>query len=463
MVRSFIRCVLILGIALCDLCTNAPPAAAQPLQGVAAPSPGMAAVANIPEVAQGFNCLGKGELEQGLELFRAAAKKYPEVSPPQVYLAQWFAARNQPAQMFNALEQATVETPQDPEAYIVMGQLAAQNHHFTEAALLYGKVLDLVKGGDASSGPQTASRLQQSRRQALENLAEIAESRKDWAGGQKYAEMLLRDDPKDIFALRRLSRALFQQGKYDDAYANLKTAAAADDGKTMPSAEAVMASLYQQAGNLPKAATWMVQAIKEHPRDFRTRLVATDYSLAANNLKQATEQADAALSLGQHSPEALTKRGMVALFAKDFEEAQSCFEKAHLLAPSLFTATNYLAFALCEQKDEAKRRTAVDLAQFNTRAFPDQQSEAFAMLGWTLYRSGQPAEAQAALQKSLSGGRASPDAGYFMVRMLVDGGHRAEARSMAEHLLEPVLAGTAIFPTKEDAKALLAELKEAKK
>ena len=462
MVRSFIRCVLILGIALCNLCTNPPPAAAQPVQGGAAPLPGMAS-AKIPEVVQGYTCLRNGELEQGLALFRAAAKKYPDLPPPQMLLAQWFAATSQPVQICTALEQATVETPQDPEAYMVMGQLAAQNHRFTEAALLYGKVLDLVKGGDASSGPQTASRLQQSRRQALENLAEIAESRNDWAGGQKYAEMLLRDDPKDLVAIRRLGHALFQQGKYDDAYANLKTAAAADDGKTMPSAEAVMASLYQQAGDLPKAATWMLKAIKEHPRDFRTRLIATDYSLAANNLKQATEQADAALSLSPHSPEALTKRGMVALFAKDFEEAQNCFEKAHLLSPSLFAAANNLAFALCEQKDEAKRRTAVELAQFNTRAFPDQQSEAFAMLGWTLHRSGQPAEAEAALRKSSSTGRMSHDAVYYLVRVLADDGHRAEALAMAEHLLEPVLAGTAVFPTREDAKALLAELKEAKK
>ena len=136
--------------------------------------------------------------------------------------------------------------------------------------------------------------------------------------------------------------------------------------------------------------------------------------------------------------------------------------KAHLLSPSHFAATNYLAFALCEQKDEAKRRTAVELAQFNTRAFPDQQSEAYATLGWTLYRSGQRAEAEAALRKSFSVGRVSHDAVYYLVRVLADGGHRPEARSLAEHLLEPVLAGTAVFPTKEDAKALLAELKESK-
>ncbi|MGO8744930.1 MAG: tetratricopeptide repeat protein [Thermoguttaceae bacterium] len=463
MVRSFIRCVLILGIALCNLCTNPPPAAAQPVQGGAAPPSGMAAAAKIPEFDQAVACLRNGELDRGLEFFRAAVKKNPDLPSPRILMARWFGTTNQLPQMRSALEQATIETPQDPEPFALMGQLAVQNHQFTEATLLFGKVLELVKGGDASSGSQTAIRQQQVRRQAIENLAAIAESRKDWAGEQKYAEMFVLDDPKNIGALQQLARALFQQGKYDDAYANLKTAAAADDGKTMPSAEAVMASLYQQAGNLPKAATWMLQAIKEHPRDFRTRLVAADYSLAANNVKQATEQSDAALSLSPHSPEALTKRGMVALFAKDFEEAQNCLEKAHLLSPSLFAATNYLAFALCEQKDEAKRRTAVELAQFNARAFPDQPSEAFAMLGWTLYRSGQPAEAQAALQKSLSVGRPGPDAGYFMARMLADGGQRAEARSLAEHFLEPVLAGTAVFPTKEDAKALLTELKEAKK
>ena len=316
MARSFIRCVLILGIGLCDMCTNAPPATAQPVQGGGVPLPGMAPTAKMPEVIQGFNCLRNGELEQGLELFGAAAKKYPDLSPPQVLLAQWFATANQPSQMLSALEQATVETPQDPEAYAAMAQLAVRNHQFTEATLLFGKILDLVKGGDASSGPQTASRQQQFRRQAIENLVSIAESRKDWAGEQKYAEMLLLDDPKNIAALQQLGRALFQQEKHDDAYANLKAAAAADDGKTMPSSEAVMANLYQQAGDLPNAAKWMLKAIKDHPRDFRTRLVAADYSLAANNLKQATEQSDAALSLSPHSPEALMKRGMVALLAK---------------------------------------------------------------------------------------------------------------------------------------------------
>jgi Tfp pilus assembly protein PilF len=321
----------------------------------------------------------------------------------------------------------------------------------------------LVKAGDTASGPGTASRQQQSRRQAIESLTVIAESRKDWVGEQKYAEMLLLDDAKNTGALQHLGRALFHQKREDDAYAKFKEAAEADAGKTMASAEAVMAGLYQQAGDLPKAGEWMLKAVKDHPRDYRTRVVATEYSLAANNLKQATEQSDAALKLSPHSPGSLIQRGIVALFAKDFDEAQKCFETAHLLSPSLFIAANNLALALCEQKDEAKRRTAVELAQLNTRAYPDQQSDAYATLGWTLYRSGQSAEAESALRKSLSTGRTSPDTVYYYARVLADGGRRAEARTLAEQYLEPALAGMAVFATREDAKALVAELKESKK
>ena len=185
-----------------------------------------------------------------------------------------------------------------------------RNGQYTEAELLYAKALDVLKAALSASVPRAVKLKLLIEQSSLSGLARVAEARRDWPAAQKRWEELVAVDPADGEALNRLGRALFQQKKSDEAYEKFKQAAAVDGGKTLANAEASMATLYMQAGDLSSAGEWMLKGIKEHDHDLRTRLIAVDYSLRIPDFNQAMEQAQAAVKLSPHSSDALMSRGL---------------------------------------------------------------------------------------------------------------------------------------------------------
>ena len=401
-----------------------------------------------------------GDTDRAIEVYKAALKKNPDLAPIQITMAHWYGSTNQAAQARKALEQAVAETPGDPEAYASLGQLALRNGQYTEAELLYAKALDVLKAALSASVPRAVKLKLLIEQSSLSGLARVAEARRDWPAAQKRWEELVAVNPADGEALNRLGRALFQQKKSDEAYEKFKQAAAVDGGKTLANAEASMATLYMQAGDLSSAGEWMLKGIKEHDHDLRTRLIAVDYSLRIPDFNQAMEQAQAAVKLSPHSSDALMSRGLVALHTKDYAAAEKYLQEAHLAAMTDFAVLDYLTIALCEQKDEAKQQMAVDLAQLNTRAFPDKKAEAFATLAWALYKAGKLPEAESALAESLKSGRPHPDGAYYLSRILFAGGHKDQARLVAAQVLSPAINSPAPFLRREDTKALFDELKK---
>ncbi|MCR4412212.1 MAG: tetratricopeptide repeat protein [Thermoguttaceae bacterium] len=412
--------------------------------GVGAPT----SLGQIPEIQEAAGHFRNADYDKAVEVLRTAVKKHPDLPPAHLILAQFFNATNQPANMRNALEQAIAEDPADPEPYAVLAELAVRNRQMTEAGLLYAKVLELA---DARKESKRAASL---RRPALAGLAMVADARKDWPAAQKYLEALLVEEPKNAGALQQLGRVLFHQKKLDEAKKRLQEAAKAGDD--VLSAEANLARFYQEAGDTATAAQYMLEAIKANPTDFRTRLVAAEWSLEIGKFDQAETQAQAAIKLSPDSIEAKLVRGTVALFRKDYKTAQDMFEQAHLQAPGNFSATNNLALALVEQDEESKKRMALDYAQINARVGPDRP-EANATLGWVYYRLGRIDEAENALRKSLSiAGQPSPDTAYYFARVLNDRGRKEEAR----RLLDLALKAKSPFPMRPEAEALAAELRK---
>jgi tetratricopeptide (TPR) repeat protein len=389
-----------------------------------------------------------GDFDQALAVLREAAKKHPDFPPAQIIMAQFFASAAQPGNMRSALEQAVAEAPDDAEAYAVLGQLALQDRRTTEAGLLYARVLELV-----SSRKERAKRDESARRQALGALAMIADTRKDWTTAQKHLETLLADDPKNTAVLQQLGRVVFQQKKYDEAKKLFEEAARADENSL--GAEASMARLYQQAGDSGTASKLMLAAINANPTDFKTRLVAAQWSLDIGKLDQADMQAQAAVKLNPQSSDAKFLRATIALFRKDYKTAQEMFEQAHLQSPGNFAATNGLAVALVEQDDDAKKRMALEYAQINARIGPDRP-EANSTLGWVLYRLGRLDEAENALRKSASAGLTSPETAYYFARVAFERGRKDDAR----RLVGEALKSSTPFPMRDDAEALAAELKK---
>jgi hypothetical protein len=76
--------------------------------------------------------------------------KHKDLPPADVILYDWFGKSQQGFLARMALERAVVTDPQDPEAFVIMGNLALQEKRTTEAELLFLKAQQLLEGFDRS-------------------------------------------------------------------------------------------------------------------------------------------------------------------------------------------------------------------------------------------------------------------------------------------------------------------------
>ena len=342
-------------------------------------------------------------------------------------MAQLFAQANQAYLMRMALEKAIVSTPDDPEAYVIMGDIALQERRVTEAALLFEKAQKLLVAF------QSAERKKIMEPQILSGLASVTEAREKWEEAQKYLESLLKLTPEakdQAVPMVRLARALFQQKKATDAYTKLKDAYKADPTNVL-TPQAALGRFYEQFGDPENAKKWMANALSNYPEDLRTRLVVGQWALETGKLAEAETHATKAKQLSATSLEAMVLRGIVALFKKDYATAEKEFTAAHLMSPDNFAATNNLALALCEQKDDQKKRQAVENATTNFRQYP-KNAEAASTLGWTLYKVGNLDQAEQAFRQAAQSGNLSQDTAYYIAQISYDRGRKEEAKNLLD-------------------------------
>lgn len=400
------------------------------------------------EVNDAVDRFKQNDFDGALKLLKQAADKDPDLPPPQVIMAQLFSQANVRTAALSSLEQAVVEAPDDPEAYIILGDIALRERRVTEAGLLYKKANELVAGFTKS-----VKRKDLLLARIYRGLASIAESRKDWSGAQKQIEAWLKLDPESAAALRELAWCLFQQKDVEGALEKLKEAAKADPEELTP--EATLAQFFQRDGDQKSAKTWMVDALKAAPKDLKTRLVAAQWALETEQLKDAQQQAAAALKLDPKSVDAQILCGVVALFQKDYATAERYFEAAHLESPNNFAANNNLALALAEQDDRSKQRRALEFAQNNIQKYP-RVAEAASTYGRVLYKLGRYADAEKAFQASTSSGSFSPDTAYFIAQLSAD----RNRESQAKQWLDLALNSKAPFSMRKEAKELLEKLQK---
>ncbi len=78
----------------------------------------------IPEVQEAIERFKKQDFNGALELLKKAAAANADLPPAQVVMAQLFSQANQGNAVRVSLEKAVVEAPADPEAYVIIGDIA---------------------------------------------------------------------------------------------------------------------------------------------------------------------------------------------------------------------------------------------------------------------------------------------------------------------------------------------------
>ncbi len=424
------------------------------LKATSADQPGLDALVDapappeqaVPEVTQAVERFKQQDFGGALELLQKAAGQHADLPPAQIVMAQLFSQANQGNAVRVSLERAVVEAPEDPEAYVIMGDIAMAQGRVTEAGLLYDKAAQLLEDFTKSARRKAILDARN-----LSGLAAVAEARGDWPTAEERLTAWKQLDPNSAVCLQRLARARFQQRSPGDALKLLREAAALDENILTP--EAQLARFYHEFGDQKNAQIWIDNAIKIAPKNVRTRLVAAQWYLETNQLDKAATEAAAATQLDPKSLEANLFRGVVALFKKDYEQAETYFQQAHLQSPGNFAASNNLALALIEQDDAQKRQRALEYATANARQNP-RATEALSTYGWVQYKLGNIDEADRVLQGAAGTGTLSPDTAYYLAVVSAEKGRKEQA----VQLLNAGLNTTQPFSQRQEAQVLLDQL-----
>jgi tetratricopeptide (TPR) repeat protein len=387
------------------------------------------------------------DFDGALRLFQEAVRNNSDLPPAQVIMGQLFFEAEMPEKARPALEQAVRDEPNDPESYVLLAMLAMRAHDVDKANELYQKANRLM-----SSFNKSAKRKKSLQPLIYSGLVAAAIARKDWAAANEFLDARLKLDPKNAEALQQVAYCLFQQKNVEGALAKLREAAKVQTD--LPAPEAILARFYQWTNDRENAAKWLTTAVTRDPTNLKNQLAAGRLALEMGQLDKAHKHASLAMRIDPQSLEANLFRAEVALCQKDYEIAQFNLESAIQRLPRSFVS-NKLALALIGQKDEAKGRRALRIAEANARQYP-KSAELASTYGWVLYRLGRLDDAEKALRIAAPIADSNVDTAYIFARVAIARGRKAEAK----RLLERALKNEKPSPFLQEARDLLKQLNE---
>jgi tetratricopeptide (TPR) repeat protein len=440
----------------------------------------------FPDVNDAIKRFTNRDPEAALKYLETAKRKNPKLPPAEMMLAQMWIAANQAGPARSALEDCVKNNPDDPEAYLVLGDLAFADRRYAESELLFAKSEQL-----AANFKDNLKRANDFRGRAEAGLASVAEIREQWDNAKKHLEAWLQVvDPTGAApvpgsapntaaanAHDRLGRVIFRSDTDATKSAGARKAyeqfqqAVIDDNKSI-SADIALAQLYEDAKMHDKAKHFINYAVTRLPADQETKvatlIAAARWALDTNQAEDAYNYAKDAFNLDPKSKRALEAKFMMGVAARikgDTKIAEQCLQDVVTASPANFPASNQLAQVLAEQKtDKEKQQRGLEIAGNNqavaqanegTRRDPGRAIEAASTLGWVLFMMNRIPEADQVTQAVINTGAATPDIWYYRARLFEEHGQTKEAIAS---LKASLTNKRGFFVHRDDAQHLLARL-----
>ena len=401
-----------------------------------------------PGISAAKENLEAGNTPEAIRQLVLAADDNLELPQAEVILAEfYFAAKSLPAAVA-ALDRAAQNQPEDPEPYLILGNLAFTQNRNTDAKVLFEKAATLV--GSLKVPREKRDRIML---RLHAGLASVAERANEWSKAIPHLEAWIKIDPKKAAAHVRLARALFRTKQGRKAYAQAQKASELSD--TFAKAPVLIAQFYSETGKDEMAEKWLADAEKRYGNDLNTRLVLAEREWQRGRPANAKRHVTVASKIDPASARAALLAGMVAHLEHDYATAQANFELARESAPNDFGPRNHLVMVLAAQEDSDKLDEALRLAQANRQDFP-KSAVAAATLGFIQLQLGQIQEAAKNLQLAGSAGRGTGDMAYFFARFWAAQGEKERARNVLGQVLNS--SNKSLFVFRKDAEQLYEQL-----
>jgi len=401
-----------------------------------------------PEVESAIQRFRNGDAEGAREYLQQAKQKFPKLPPVDLLLAKLFVFAQDGERARAQLELTVTNHPNDPEAYLLLADLAFAQGRTTEAHALFEKARSLVQGFT-----ENAKRQQNFNIRVLAGLSAVHERRQQWDEASKLLSEWVKLDPDSSAAHTRMGITLFRLKKPAEAFAEFKKARELKTDSSHP--YVVMGQLYTQEAKIAEARKAFEQAYKEEPKNESTARAYAEWLIQQSELDKAQQ---VAATMRKDSPDSLTALmldGVIAMMRKQPQAAEEALTKVLTLDVANAGATNLLALILAESTNPAQQEKALSYAQMNAQRFPNN-SQALITMAWVLSKLGRGNESDAYLQQAVKTGGLNADSAYLVARILLQKNQRDNARKALEQVLAQ--AGAGMFMYRKEAEALLKEL-----
>jgi tetratricopeptide (TPR) repeat protein len=401
-----------------------------------------------PEVESAIQRFKNSDVVGAREYLEQAKQKYPKLPPVDLLLAKLMVFSRNGEQGRALLEQTVTNQPTDPEAYLLLADLAFAEGRTTEAQALFEKARGLV---DAFTDNEKRKQAFQIR--VLAGTSAVHERRMQWNEALALLTQWAQIDPDSAAAHTRLGITQFRLKKADAALAEFRKARELEPTSGHP--HVMLGQLYTQDKNIEEARRAFEQAYKEDGKNEATARAYAEWLIQQNELDKAQQVATAMRQNAPNSEAALMLEGLVAKMRNQPEAAEAALTKVLGINPSNAGATNLLALILSESTNPAQQEKALRYAQMNAERFGNN-AQANITLAWILSKLNRASESDQFLTRAIQAGNLNADSAYLVARILVAKNQKENAARALEQVLTQTGAG--MFMYRKDAEALLKEL-----
>ncbi|GHT26718.1 hypothetical protein FACS18942_04690 [Planctomycetales bacterium] len=410
-----------------------------------------------PEINSGVNAALNGENKTAEQHFQKARLNEPGSRPGGIEAASAFADSKNGKQDFSKmrfwLEKTAEDFPKDPEAFLLLADIAFSENRLVESSLLTEHAAGFIESGDAAK-----ERLKNLTLQAENLKADIAETREKWEDALRSLQLLHQLEPENGTYLYRLGIVYFRSGNRSEAE-KLLNAAAAKDSHILP-ALVVLAQLSEYDGKRDEAKKLLNEAfqsetLQKNGEEQRVLIAAADLALLWGQLDNAKKYAEKAKQLAPETVDADIPLGIIALYESDYASAEERFSAVNRSFPENSRALAGLALSLCEQDDKQKLRRAFFIAKKGTELYPDSV-DAQTTFAWVLFRADALDEAEKILRRLFENGELNSPGGYYLAEVHLKQNRKDEAMIFLKSALESDVS----FPKRAAAEALMKKISE---
>ncbi len=366
----------------------------------------------------------KGDMAMSiLEQSAASNKEFP---PAELMMAGLhFSAKNQNGGIL-ALQAAAIKNPNHPAVYAAYGRLASGTNRNVDAKVHFEKLLallDQVKLDEASVAHYENV--------YLGGMSQVSLRLKDFEQARNLSGQLLKRNPENGNALQLLARVDFEEGKFNDAVANLTKFRAANPKARVP--EAVVGTWFARKGEKGKANNWFSKLPAKYPNDGAAQLDYASWALGQEDVEGAAAAITKAEATGGVNASSNTLKGKIAFYQRKYDDAVAIFKALYESSPQNAELANLYVLSMIESSDAENRVLANKVANLNLKANQNNRV-ALAVLGYVRLRTaGVNNQIKAIFGKvaQTRDGR-SPEVDYFLASFLKEAGNAKSALAVIQ-------------------------------